>query len=189
MINKRSGCIFTLVTLLSLLSMLFAACAPPTPGNTSNSAGGVIKAGLLAPLTGVGAASGKDMVNGWNLWWKLHGNKLCDGKAEIQTVVQDTASVPDTARNKARFLVEQSGVSFIVGPLFANEGLAVATYTKTKGIPLFWPTTSNDNFTQRQRSNLIIRVVGRWGMEAKLPHFAIHYVGCQSTCFCPSAES
>ena len=164
MLKGRSRYTFTLIIFLSLLGILFAACAPPTPGgNNSTSTGGgvnVIKAGLLAPLTGVGAASGQDMVNGWNLWWKLHGNTLCNGKAEIQTIVQDTASVPDTARNKARFLVEQSGVPFIVGPLFANEGLAVATYAKAKGIPLFWPITSNDNFTQRQRSDLIIRVAG-----------------------------
>ncbi|MBV9229067.1 MAG: ABC transporter substrate-binding protein [Chloroflexi bacterium] len=147
--------------LIALLSVLLASCAPPAPGgNSTTSAGGIIKVGLLAPVTGQGAASGQDMVNGWNLWWKLNGNKLCSGKTEIQTVFQDTASVPDTARNKARFLVEQSNVPFIVGPLFANEALAVATYTKAKGIPIFWPVPSNDDFTQRQRSDLVIRIAG-----------------------------
>jgi branched-chain amino acid transport system substrate-binding protein len=160
MFNKRLHCTLTLVSLLSLLSILFAACAPPSSGNTTNASGGIINAGLLAPLTGLGAASGQDMVNGWNLWWKLHGNALCNNKTHIQTIVQDTASVPDTARNKARFLAEQSDASFIVGPLFANEALAVASYTKTRGIPLFWPVSSNDDFTQRQRSNLVLRIAG-----------------------------
>jgi branched-chain amino acid transport system substrate-binding protein len=153
--------LYRVLIFIALLSMLLVSCAPPAPGgNSTTSAGGIIKAGLLAPITGQGAASGQDMVNGWNLWWKLHGNKLCNGKTEIQTVFQDTASVPDTARNKARFLVEQDNVPFIVGPLFANEALAVATYTKTKSIPLFWPVPSNDNFTQRQRSDLVIRIAG-----------------------------
>jgi branched-chain amino acid transport system substrate-binding protein len=160
MFNKCLQRALTLLSLLSLLSILFAACAPPTPGGTTSGSGGVIKAGLLAPLTGVGAASGQDMVNGWNLWWKLHGKTLCNNKTQIQTIVEDTASVPDTARSKARFLVEQDNVPFVVGPLFANEALAVASYTKAKGIPLFWPVPSNDDFTQRQRSPLVLRIAG-----------------------------
>lgn len=159
MFEKHARHIFTLITLLSLLSML-ASCAVPTPGGNTSTAGGTIKVGLVAPLTGQGAASGQDMVNGWNLWWKLNGSTLCNGKTQIQTIVQDTASTPDTARNKARFLVEQSNVPFIVGPLLANEALAVASYTETKGIPVFWPVSSNDNFTQRQRNNLVLRIAG-----------------------------
>jgi branched-chain amino acid transport system substrate-binding protein len=164
------GRLYRVFLFIVMLSMLATACAAPAPGGNNNaSTSGVIKAGLLAPLTGVGAASGQDMVNGWNLWWKLHGKTLCNNKTQIQTIVEDTASVPDTARSKARFLVEQDNVPFIVGPLFANNAQAVASYTKTKGIPLFSPVPSNDDFTQRQRSPLVLRIAGWTSSQSTHP--------------------
>src|SRR5262249_8062192 len=94
---------------------LAVACAPPGgPGGSAQNPTGPIKVGFLAPLTGTAAASGADMVNGWNLYWKLNGNTV-QGH-EIQTTNEDTAGDPNTALTKARQFVEQQQVDMIVGP-------------------------------------------------------------------------
>ena len=64
-----------------------------------------IKVGLLAPLTGVVAAGGREMVDGFNMFWEERGGECAGRKVEI--IVEDDASNPDTALQKARRLVEQ----------------------------------------------------------------------------------
>lgn len=117
-----------------------------------------IRIGLLAPLTGVVAAGGKDMVDGWNLWWDRQGKKVAGREVEI--LVEDDGSNPDTALNKARRLVQQRGVHMLVGNLLANTGLAVAEYVKGTGTPYFIPIVAADDLTQRQRIPNVIRIAG-----------------------------
>src|SRR5712692_4092992 len=140
---------------------LGAACAPPgAPGSvpSQQQQTGPIKVGLLAPTTGTSAASGQDMLKGWNLYMKLNGNKMAG--REVQTLSEDTAGDPNTALTKARQFVEQQQVDMIVGPLFANVGLAVADYLKTTGTPGFYPIVSADDLTQRHRVDNVVRVAG-----------------------------
>jgi branched-chain amino acid transport system substrate-binding protein len=117
-----------------------------------------IRIGLLAPLTGVVAAGGKDMVDGWNLYWQQHGTKIAG--REVEVIVEDDASSPDTALTKARRLVQQRQVHMIVGNLLANTGLAVAEYVKGTGTPYFIPIVAADDLTQRARIPNVIRVAG-----------------------------
>ncbi len=146
---------------LGLLSMVLTACgAPGSAGGSTSNGNQVIVAGVLAPLTGNGAPSGADMQNGWKLYFQQNGDKVCNGKATIKTIVEDTAGLPDTGVSKARALVEQDGASFLVGPLFANEGYAVAAYTESKHIPLFPAVASSDDLTQRQANPYVLRIGG-----------------------------
>jgi branched-chain amino acid transport system substrate-binding protein len=117
-----------------------------------------IRIGLLAPLTGVVAAGGKDMVDGWNLYWQQHGTKIAG--RDVEVIVEDDASSPDTALTKARRLVQQRGVNMLVGNLLANTGLAVAEYVKGTGTPYFIPIVAADDLTQRARIPNVIRVAG-----------------------------
>jgi branched-chain amino acid transport system substrate-binding protein len=151
---------------LILLTTLLAACAPPGAGGPAGGGGGgPIKVGLLAPTTGTPAASGADMLNGWNLYWKVNGARI--GNRDVETFHEDTAGDPNTALTKARQLVEQRGVSMLLGPLLANEGLAVADFIKTTNIPQFLPVVSADDLTQRQRIDNVIRIAG-W--SSSQPH-------------------
>ncbi|WPD18530.1 ABC transporter substrate-binding protein [Thermaerobacter composti] len=119
---------------------------------------GEIKVALLAPQTGTAASSGRDMINGWNLWWEQHGDTVAGRK--VVTIVYDTASDPNTAVNQARKAVEQDRVQMVVGPYLANEGLAVAPYLIGQKVPMFLPTVSADDLTQRKRSPYVVRVAG-----------------------------
>jgi branched-chain amino acid transport system substrate-binding protein len=79
---------------------------------------------------------------------------------KIDTTYYDTSSNPNTALTQARRAVEQDGVQLLIGPYLANEGLAVAPYAEQHKIPLFLPTVSADDLTQRKASPYVIKVSG-----------------------------
>lgn len=140
-----------------VIASLLAGCTAPG-GSKPAAAKGPIKVGLLMPLTGNTAASGKDMLDAWNMWWDEHGHEIAGRKIEFYP--EDTAGVPDTGLTKARLLVEQRQVHFLVGGLVASVGLAVAEYVKTTGTPYLIPVIAADDLTQRQRVPNVVRVAG-----------------------------
>lgn len=142
--------------LLALVACATLSAALPSP--TISAESGPIKVALLAPTSGSAAAAGHDMVAGWTLYWKEHGNRV-DGRT-IETTVYDTNSNPAHALDQARHAVEQDGAQMIVGPYLANEGLAVAPYGIQHRIPMFEPTVSADDLSQRQANAYVIKVAG-----------------------------
>ena len=128
---------------------------------------GPIKIGLLTPLTGVVASGGKEIVEGFNLYWDQVGKKA--GGREVQVFIEDDGSNPDIALQKARKLTEQTKVDFLVGDLLANTGLAVAEYAKTTGIPYFIPVIAADDLTQRARIPNVLRVAGYTASQMPRP--------------------
>jgi branched-chain amino acid transport system substrate-binding protein len=141
--------------------LALAACATlvaalGSPGRAAPD--GPIKVALLAPTSGSAAAAGHDMVAGWTLYWKEHGDRVA-GRT-IQTTVYDTNSNPAHALDQARHAVEQDGAQIIVGPYLANEGLAVAPYGIQHRIPMLFPTVSADDLSQRQANAYVIKVAG-----------------------------
>lgn len=139
------------------LALVAASGAVPAP-RIARAQAGPIRIGLMAPLTGVVAAGGREIVEGFNMWWTNAKNEAAGRKVEV--LVEDDASNPDTALQKARRLVEQSNVSFLVGNLLANTGLAVANYVKGNGVPYFIPVIAADDLTQRARIPNVVRVAG-----------------------------
>lgn len=119
---------------------------------------GPIRVGLLAPLTGVVASGGREIVEGFQMYWESVGKRA--GGREVEVSVEDDASNPDTALQKARRLVEQGNVHFLFGNLLANTGLAVANYVRNTGTPYFIPVIAADDLTQRSRIPNVVRVAG-----------------------------
>jgi branched-chain amino acid transport system substrate-binding protein len=145
-----------------------AASLFPRPGILhAQGVSGPIKIGLLAPLTGVVAAGGREIVEGFQMYWDSINNEAAGRKVEI--TVEDDASNPDTALQKARRLVEQGSVHFLFGNLLANTGLAVANYVKGNGTPYFIPVIAADDLTQRQRIPNVIRVAGYAASQTTRP--------------------
>ncbi len=128
---------------------------------------GPIKIGLLAPLTGVIAAGGREVVEGFEMYWDKVNREVAGRKVEI--TIEDDASNPDTALQKARRLVEQANVHFLFGNILANTGLAVANYVKGSGTPYFIPVIAADDLTQRQRIPNVVRVAGYSASQMSRP--------------------
>jgi branched-chain amino acid transport system substrate-binding protein len=142
---KRREFIATSLATASLSSTARAQSAP-------------IRIGLMAPLTGVAAAGGREIVDGFTMYW-AEANNMAGGR-KVEILIEDDASNPDTALQKARRLVEQTKVDFLAGNLLANTGLAVANYVKGNGVPYFIPVIAANDLTQRARIKNVIRVGG-----------------------------
>ncbi|HEU0148186.1 MAG TPA: ABC transporter substrate-binding protein, partial [Bradyrhizobium sp.] len=88
---------------------------------------------------------------------------------KVEILVEDDASNPDTALQKARRLVEQAKVDLLFGNLLANTGLAVANYVKDNGTPYFIPVIAADDLTQRKRIKNVIRAGGYTASQFSRP--------------------
>ena len=116
---------------------------------------GPIRIGLLPPLTGPLATPGKEMVEGWKLFWEQAGHSA--GGRKIEYVIADTTCNPDQALTQARRLALQEKVHFMVGPLCGHEGPAVAQVSKDTGVPLVMDPAGADTITKWTRTPTVIR--------------------------------
>jgi branched-chain amino acid transport system substrate-binding protein len=137
------------------------------PWRNAQAQAGPIKIGLLVPLTGVVASGGKEMVEGVQFYLDQVKSEM--GGRKVELVIEDDASNPDTALQKARRLVEQGNCHMLIGNLLANTGLAVANYVKGTGTPYFIPIIAADDLTQRQRIKNVVRVAGYSASEFTHP--------------------
>ena len=81
-----------------------------------------VKIGLIAPMTGPQAASGRQMVAGARLYMAQHGNKVA-GK-QVELLVRDDTGVGDITRRIAQELIVNDKVAVISG--FGLTPLAMA---------------------------------------------------------------
>src|SRR5918911_1463358 len=91
------------------LALVAASGAVPAP-RIARAQAGPIRIGLMAPLTGVVAAGGREIVEGFNMYWESVGSEVAGRKVEV--IVEDDNSNPDTALQKARRLVENAKADF-----------------------------------------------------------------------------
>lgn len=117
---------------------------------------GPIRIGFIAPTTGTFAANGRDMLNGFLLFWEEKGFTVAGRRVEI--IHEDDAGVPANTLTKARKLVEQDRVHMLVGPLTASSGYALRDYVHNGKIATIYPIVSADDITQRRRTPYIVRV-------------------------------
>lgn len=117
---------------------------------------GPIRIGLIQPTTGVFAANGRDVVNGFALFWEEQNNVALGRRVEV--IVEDDVGAPANTLTKARKLVEQDRVHLLVGPLTASSGLALRDYVHDAKVATLFPIVSADDITQRRRTPYIVRV-------------------------------
>jgi branched-chain amino acid transport system substrate-binding protein len=138
---------------LTLVAASLAAALAAAP--LAHAQQGPIRIGVLAPVTGPLATPGKDMVEGWKLFWEQ--NKHTAGGRKVEYVVADTTCNPDQALTQARRLVHQEKVHFLVGPLCGHEGPAVAQVSKETGVPLVMDAAGADSVTKWDRTPTVVR--------------------------------
>ena len=133
-----------------------------------------LRIGFIAPMTGIFAQIGKDMVNGFQLYLDEHGGKL--GGAEVKLLVEDSAGKPDTAVTKARKLVLQDKVQMFMGGLLASAGYALAPVSTSEKTLYISPISAADDLTQRQLEKYPYFI--RTGWTSSQPTHAIGQWAC-----------
>src|SRR5262249_16121661 len=116
---------------------------------------GPIRIGYFGPLTGNFSQTGKDMTDGFNLFWQEVGHKVAG--REVKVIVEDSDPEPTGAVTKVRRLVEQEKVHTLAGGLLAATGYALAPYIEQNKIPTVYPITAPDDITQRKPVRWIVR--------------------------------
>ncbi len=90
----------------------------------------VLKMGALATLEGPFTVLGEEGIRGIEMALKEFDNTA--GGHTIELLVGSTDASPDSAVRAVRKLVEQDGVSIVIGPLSGSEGIAVKDYAKSQ---------------------------------------------------------
>jgi branched-chain amino acid transport system substrate-binding protein len=137
------------------------------PSTSWAQAKGPIKVGFIAPFSGAMSATGKDMLNGLQLYLEEIGYQAAGRKIEL--ISEDDEAVPATGLTKTRKLVEKDGVHVMTGGLMASTGYALAPYIDSKEIPTTYPLMAPDDLTQRQRAKWIVRT----GWNGSQPNHAL----------------
>jgi branched-chain amino acid transport system substrate-binding protein len=134
-----------------------------------------LRIGFIAPMTGLFAQVGKDMVDGFQMYLNEHGNKL--GGMDVKFIVEDDQAKPDLGVTKAKKLVLQDHVHMFVGGVLASTGYALApvsTAEKTVYIPSI---PAADDLTQRQADKYPLLI--RTGWSSSQPHHALGAWACE----------
>jgi branched-chain amino acid transport system substrate-binding protein len=109
-----------------------------------------LRIGFLAPTTGIFAAVGKDMVDGFQMYLDEMKNNLSG--AQVKFIVEDEQGKPDVAVTKAKKLILQDKVDMIVGGLLASTGYALAPVSTSEKTLYISPVAAADDLTQRELS-------------------------------------
>jgi len=134
---------------LGMLSPLLAASALALAWPSTASAE-ELRIGFIAPMTGIFAQIGKDMVNGFQMYLDEHHGKL--GGADVKFIVEDNQGKPDLAVTKAKKLVLQDKVNMFIGGLLASTGYALAPVSNSEKTLYISSVPAADDLTQRQES-------------------------------------
>jgi branched-chain amino acid transport system substrate-binding protein len=142
---------------LSSLVLLAVLAAVPAAAQAAprHAALPPFKIGFLYPQTGIFAAPGQYMYEGFTLFMRQHHYELAGRKIEVFTA--DTQANPNIGITQATKLIEQDHVDMLYGPLSATVAYALIPVIDRFHIPAIYPIASADNLTQRERDPYIVR--------------------------------
>jgi branched-chain amino acid transport system substrate-binding protein len=133
-----------------LLAVLSASALLCGVGLAPSRAADEISIGLLAPTTGIFAAVGKEMVDGFQLYLDAHKGEL--GGAKVKLIIEDTVGKPDVAVTKMRKVILQDKVNMVIGGVLASEGYAMAPVSTEYKVLYISSVQAADDLTQRELS-------------------------------------
>ncbi len=114
-----------------------------------------IRIGFLTTLTGPLASGGIQMRQGLSLYLNERQNMIAGRPVEV--FIADTNALPAVARTKTEEFVERNKVDVVIGPLSANEALAIDDYIRAKRLPTVAVAAAED-MTQRLANPWFVRV-------------------------------
>ena len=133
-----------------------------------------LRIGFIAPMTGIFAQVGKDMVNGFQMYLDEHGGKL--GGMDVKFVVEDDQAKPDLGVTKAKKLVLQDKVHMFIGGVLASTGYALAPVSSELKTIYIASIPAADDLTQRQLSKY--PYFFRTGWSSSQPHQPLGQWAC-----------
>jgi branched-chain amino acid transport system substrate-binding protein len=142
---------FVLIAVVGLL----AACAPATGSPPAPSGSPVaqssnpVKIGASISLTGKDARTGKELQQGYLLWQEQVNAKGGILGRQVELVIQDDTSDPETASKLYEKLISEDKVDLVIGPYSSPVTLPASTVAEKYGYPMIVSGASaTDIFTR-----------------------------------------
>ena len=157
-----------------LQKILFAGCLGVGVAAAAPAGAEELRIGYIAPVTGIFAQVGKDMVDGFQLYLAEHNNKL--GGMDVKFIVEDDQGKPDAGVTKAKKLILQDKVHMFIGGLLASTGYAVAPVSTAEKTLYISSVSSADDLTQRQLGKYPYFLRTSW--TSSQPHHALGQWAC-----------
>jgi len=129
--------------LLKLSLGLVAAASGATVGAADT---GPIKIGLILPMTGQQASTGRQIDAAVKLWVAQNGDKVAGRKVEI--ILKDDGAVPDATKRIAQELIVNDKVSVIAGFGITPTALATAPLATQSKTPLVVMAAATSSITE-----------------------------------------
>src|SRR4030088_1258975 len=130
-----------------------------------------VKIGLILPMTGGQASTGKQIDNAIKLYMQQHGDTVAGKKIEI--ILKDDGALPDKTKTAAQELIVNDKVSFIAGFGVTPAALAAAPLATQGKIPEIVMAAGTSIITER--SPYIVRtsftlaqsstIIGDWAAK------------------------
>jgi len=130
-----------------------------------------VKIGLILPMTGGQASTGKQIDNAVKLYMQQHGDTVAGKKIEI--ILKDDATLPDNTKRMAQELIVNDKVSIIAGFGITPAALAAAPLATQGKIPQVVMAAGTSIITER--SPYIVRtsftlaqsstIIGDWAAK------------------------
>src|SRR5947199_3584750 len=130
-----------------------------------------VKIGLIIPMTGQQASTGKQIDAAVKLYQQQHGTTVAGKKVEV--ILKDDAAVPDNTKRIAHELIVNDKVSFIAGFGVTPAALAAAPLATQAKIPEVVMAAGTSIITER--SPYIVRtsftlaqsstIIGDWAIK------------------------
>jgi branched-chain amino acid transport system substrate-binding protein len=155
-----------------LSSAAIVACLSLTSGAQAQDR--ELRIGLIAPMTGILAQVGKDMVDGFNMYLEEAKGDFAGDKVKL--IVEDSTGKPDTAVTKAKKLILSDKVHLLVGGVLATEGYAIAPVSTNDKTVYIASVPAADDLTQRDLPKYPYMI--RTGWTSSQPHHALGQWAC-----------
>ena len=134
----------------TLFVLLSGAVAVLAVGFGSRAQAEDLRIGLIAPTTGIFAAVGKEMTDGFQMYLDTHKGEL--GGAKVKLIIEDSVGKPDVAVTKMRKVILQDKVHMVIGGVLASEGYAMAPVSSEYKTLYISSVQAADDLTQRELS-------------------------------------
>src|SRR5579863_8316214 len=109
------------------VAMSGAVALPPAQAQET------VKIGLILPMTGGQASTGKQIDNAIKLYMQQHGDTVAGKKIEI--ILRDDATLPDNTKRLAQELIVNDKVSVIAGFGITPSAFAAAPLATQAKVP------------------------------------------------------
>jgi branched-chain amino acid transport system substrate-binding protein len=138
-----------------------------------------VKIGLIVPLTGGQASTGKQIDNAIKLYMQQNGSTVAGKKIEV--IVKDDGAVPDNSKRLAQELIVNDKVNFLAGFGVTPAALAVAPLATQAKVPQVIMAAGTSIITER--SPYIVRtsftlaqsseIIGDWAAKNGIKKVAV----------------